>query len=220
VINYFYNNPNNIFLIQEDSQSITNNISQKNVANDEGKENQKLQNIGDLASTDNSSELFQDLIKSGLNDGNSSNFVDKLSLANDFIEGTDNQTVSTPSANPLSPLATSTPQVTQPASSSQQSSPISITQFKPDDKSSFTQGDTINFSAIAQDKNNDKLLYQFLINGQVIRSWDTNNNFSWSLNVDAPLKHVITVEVKNSKEEKDSKSHDIFVYLKPIELNK
>lgn len=108
------------------------------------------------------------------------------------------------------------------SSSTGQSTPtptsaLKITWLQPADKSGFTQGEPITFRVEAQDTSNSKLLlYKYYIDDQPISDWTDKNSLEWLAKVEAPMKHLVKVEVRNNLGQIASKTQELFLYLKPI----
>ncbi|MDP2922025.1 MAG: Ig-like domain-containing protein, partial [Candidatus Omnitrophota bacterium] len=90
-----------------------------------------------------------------------------------------------------------------------------ISSVQPANGSVAYTGDTINFSVSAQDAEGQKLSYQFLIDGKVIREWQGSSSFSWlAVNIN-PGVHSVRIEVSDGGRQA-YKDIEMCLFRKPV----
>lgn len=96
----------------------------------------------------------------------------------------------------------------------QNSSPV-IGTVTPKDGSTYIEGDSLPVTVSASDPDGDPLEYQFLIDGQVNRSWSPTLPWTW-VTAGFPKAHQLTVQVRDPAGHLVEASQELFGYRRPI----
>lgn len=89
--------------------------------------------------------------------------------------------------------------------------PPQITSFFPADRTICVIGESLNFSINASDKDQDALMYRYLMDERVIGDWSNSSTYSFTPQFSDRGKHKIKVEVRDNRNGLDSKSVDIYI---------
>jgi hypothetical protein len=97
--------------------------------------------------------------------------------------------------------------------------PPAIQAISPDDGERFRFPPQLDFGATASDPDGDSLRYRFLLDGQVIRDWDSLNLFSLSTQAIKPGLKTLRVEAADPRNGQDIRSSQFYLYRKPLEAH-
>ncbi|MCX5711611.1 MAG: hypothetical protein NTY47_00865, partial [Candidatus Omnitrophica bacterium] len=92
-----------------------------------------------------------------------------------------------------------------------------IASITPADRTSFTAGDTINISCQTNTPNrivqNSLIQYRFSLDAKVLKDWSTVSSYSYKTTSQDLNRHTIKVEAKDERNNTDTKSSDVFVFV-------